>query len=145
MAKFCSFHSTFGVILHFEKSSNMAKIWQKNEEKLVRLAFNPFLHGTAGIPETQVSGTRSVATVYYSNKSNVIHDYANPPVCICIAELRKVHSRGSKLENCRILNGKNPCCCLPEMHRTLKSKKSAIWFCGVKFFQTRSDSEVPQE
>ena len=40
---FSKFHSTF-IALQFEKSSNMAK----NEENLVRLAFNPFLHGTAG-------------------------------------------------------------------------------------------------
>ena len=39
------FHS-FTIIfstLHFEKSSNMAKIWQKMKKSLVRLAFNPFL------------------------------------------------------------------------------------------------------
>ena len=43
-----------------------------------------------------------------------------------IAKLRKVHSRGSKLENCRILNGKNPCCCLPEIDSALEFEKSAM-------------------
>ena len=74
-------------------------------------------------------------TYYYSIlipiNQNVIHDYANPLyVCMCIstyiAKLRKVHSRGSKLENCRILNGKNPCCCLPEIDSALEFEKSAM-------------------
>ena len=43
-----------------------------------------------------------------------------------IAKLRKVHSRGSKLENCRILNGKNPWCCLPDIDSALEFEKSAM-------------------
>ena len=43
-----------------------------------------------------------------------------------IAKLRKVHSRGSKLENCWILNGKNPCCCLPEIDSALEFEESAM-------------------
>ena len=43
-SKFCS---AFGA-LFFEKSSNMAKIWQNMKKALVQFAFNPFLHGTEG-------------------------------------------------------------------------------------------------
>ena len=55
----CSkFYSTFGA-LHFEKSSNIAKIWQKMKKSLVQLALNAFLDGTSKTQTTQVSGTRS--------------------------------------------------------------------------------------
>ena len=43
----------------------MAKIWQKMKKKalfIVQRKFNMFLHGTAGVPETQISGTRSATT-----------------------------------------------------------------------------------
>ena len=43
---FSKFRIAFGV-LHFGKSSNMAKIWGKMMKSLVRLALNPFLHGTS--------------------------------------------------------------------------------------------------
>ena len=41
--------SCFSGPLHFRKSSNMEKIWQKLKKKLVQLALNqsPFLHGTS--------------------------------------------------------------------------------------------------
>ena len=39
------FSTLWSLMLHFDKSSNMAKIWQKMKKNL---AFNPFLHGTAG-------------------------------------------------------------------------------------------------
>ena len=45
---FSKFHIAFGAH-QFEKSSNMAKIWQEMKEYLVQLAFYPFLHSTAGI------------------------------------------------------------------------------------------------
>ena len=35
-------------VLHFEKSSNMSKIWQKMKKRLVQLAFKTFLHGNVG-------------------------------------------------------------------------------------------------
>ena len=38
------FHSIYSA-LHFQKSSNMAKIWQKMKKSLVQLP--PFLHGTS--------------------------------------------------------------------------------------------------
>ena len=38
---FRKFHSGFGA-LHFEKSSNIAKIWQKMKKSLVQFASNPF-------------------------------------------------------------------------------------------------------
>ena len=46
--------SNFGV-LHFEKSSNMAKIWQQMMKSLLQLALNPFLHGTTayGYPQPE--------------------------------------------------------------------------------------------
>ena len=41
---FSKLRSTFSSVFHFEKSSNMAKIWQKIKNCLI----NPFLHSTAG-------------------------------------------------------------------------------------------------
>jgi len=39
--------AAFFVMPHFEKSSNMAKFWQKMKKSLVRLAFNPFLQNAS--------------------------------------------------------------------------------------------------
>ena len=44
---FSQFHSNC-VGLHYEKLSNTYYKKAKNEEKRVRLSFNPFLHRTAG-------------------------------------------------------------------------------------------------
>ena len=52
-------------VLHFEKLSNMPKIWQKMKKVLIRLALNPFLHGSGTKdtqPETRVSGTSSTTS-----------------------------------------------------------------------------------
>ena len=62
---FSKFHSTLSMF-HFEKSSNMEKMWQKMKKSLVQLAFNTFLQGTAGTrcPDTRISGNRSATSVY---------------------------------------------------------------------------------
>ena len=49
-------------MLHFEKSSKMAKIWQKMKKSLVGLAFNHafnLLFSWFQVPENQISGTHS--------------------------------------------------------------------------------------
>ena len=46
---YTKFHNTFSAF-HFKKASNMAKKMKKSS---VWLAYNPFLHGIAGVPKTQ--------------------------------------------------------------------------------------------
>ena len=59
--------------LHFEKSSKMAKIWQKMKKSLVQLTSNPFLHRTAGTqnPGFDYSFQRSSARVFLYLLSNL--------------------------------------------------------------------------
>ena len=65
--------------LHFEKSSNMEKIWQKMKKSIVLLAFNSFLHGTAGtqIPVFEYpnpgSGTCSITSCCLSETTLFRH------------------------------------------------------------------------
>ena len=62
---YSKFHSNFGM-LHFKKSSNMAKIKLKMKKSLLQLAFNPFLHGTTGTPgHTRSATTFSINFGFY--------------------------------------------------------------------------------
>ena len=49
------FRSAFSA-LHFEKSSNMAKIWPKMKKSLVQLALNPFFGCWFRVPKNRISG-----------------------------------------------------------------------------------------
>ena len=53
-------------MLHFGKSSSMAKIWQKMKKSLVQIALYPFIGWFRG-PENPISGTRSVNKTNRSN------------------------------------------------------------------------------
>ena len=57
-SKFCSTFST----LHFEKSSNMAKIWQNMKKTHIQLAFNLFPHGAGRYPKPRFRVPTSSAT-----------------------------------------------------------------------------------
>ena len=58
---FLKVESELKVLGNFEKSTNMAKIWQKMKKSIVQLASNPFF-STFRVTENQISVTCSATT-----------------------------------------------------------------------------------
>ena len=76
------------VLWRFEKSSNMAKLWQKKKNSFVQLASNPFF-GWFRVPENQISSTRSAITTNTIRKSyEFIKKYRKPSFPFNLSKLK---------------------------------------------------------
>ena len=85
-------HMSSKVVLYFENSSNMAKMWQKMKKSLVQLAFIPFF-GWFWVSVNWISGTHST-----TNKYKEIFAQCYFELCCCWRSLAKPHPRYNMLQ-----------------------------------------------